>query len=90
MNLYHGYLPWVFCICSLILSCICEQILFIWKQNFFVCEQDFLISEIFFINSQGRIQRGGGTRGTGPPLKLNIETFDGNLVFILHFILTSS
>ena len=31
----------------------------------------------------------GKSRGTGPPLKLSIYTFDDNLVFILHFILTS-
>ena len=44
-------LPWVFCIRKRILFCICEQILFIWKQTFFICEQNFLVCEIFFINS---------------------------------------
>ena len=47
----RGFLPWVFCMCWGILFCICEQILFIWKQTFFICEQNFLICEIFFINS---------------------------------------
>ena len=47
----RGYLPWVFCIRKRILFCICEQILFIWKQTFFIYEQNFLICEIFFINS---------------------------------------
>ena len=45
------YLPWVFCIYKRILFCICEQILFIWRQTFFICVQNFLICEIFFINS---------------------------------------
>ena len=31
--------------------CICEQILFIWRQTFFIRVQNFLICEIFFINS---------------------------------------
>ena len=44
-------LPWVFCIRKRILFCICEQILFIWKQTVFIYEQNFLICEIFFINS---------------------------------------
>ena len=47
----RGYLPWVFCIRKRILFCICEQILFIWKQTFFICDQNFLICKIFFINS---------------------------------------
>ena len=53
-------LPWLFatsicrgffCIYKRILFCICEQILFIWRQTFFICVQNFLICEIFFINS---------------------------------------
>ena len=40
-----------FCIYKRILFCICEQILFIWKQTFFICEQNVLICEIFSINS---------------------------------------
>ena len=32
----RGYLPWVFCICKQILCCICEKILFIRKQIFFI------------------------------------------------------
>ena len=47
----RGDLPWVFCIYKRILFCICEQILFIWRQTFFICVQNFLICEIFFINS---------------------------------------
>ena len=47
----RGNLPWVFCIYKQILFCICEQILFIWRQTFFICVQNFLICEIFFINS---------------------------------------
>ena len=47
----RGYLQWVFCIYKRILFCICEQILFIWRQTFFICVQNFLICEIFFINS---------------------------------------
>ena len=56
-GIYHGYLArgfaigicrenlsWFFGICKQILFRICEQILFIWKQIFF-------IREIFFINS---------------------------------------
>ena len=46
-----GYLPWVFCILKRVSFCMCEQILFKWKQIFFICEQDCLICEIFFINS---------------------------------------
>ena len=38
-----GYLPWVFCIHKQIIFYICEQILLIWKQTFFICEQNFLI-----------------------------------------------
>ena len=47
----RGYLPWVFCIHKPILFCICEQILFIWKQTFFICEQTFLICvwQCFFL-----------------------------------------
>ena len=49
-------LPWLFavgffCIYKRILFCICEQILFTWRQTFFICVQKFLICEIFFINS---------------------------------------
>ena len=44
-------LPWVFCLYKRILFCICEQILFIWRQTFFICVQKFLIWEIFFIKS---------------------------------------
>ena len=44
-------LPWVLCIYKRILFCIYEQILFIWRQTFFICVQNFLICEIFFINS---------------------------------------
>ena len=51
VRICRGYLPWVFCIRKRILFCICEQILFIWKQTFFICEQNFLICEIFFIDS---------------------------------------
>ena len=40
-----------FCIYKRILFCICEQILFTWRQTFFICVQKFLICEIFFINS---------------------------------------
>ena len=46
-----GCLPWVFCILKRISFCMCEQILFKWKQIFFICEQNCLICEIFFINS---------------------------------------
>ena len=48
--IFCGYLPWGFCKCRQILLCICEQILFIWKQTFFRCERNFFIYEIFFIN----------------------------------------
>ena len=51
LRICRGYLPWVFCIYKRILFCICEQILFIWRQTFFICVQNFLICEIFFINS---------------------------------------
>ena len=44
-------LPWVLCIYKRILFCIYEQILFIWRQTFFICVQNFLICDIFFINS---------------------------------------
>ena len=44
-------LPWVLCIYKRILFCIYEQILFMWRQTFFICVQTFLICEIFFINS---------------------------------------
>ena len=48
-------LPWllavVFCIYKRILFCACEQMLFIWRQTFFICVQNFLICEIFFVNS---------------------------------------
>ena len=44
-------LRWVFCMCKRIPFCICEQILFLWKQTFFICDQNFLIREILFINS---------------------------------------
>ena len=47
----RGYFPWVFCIYKSILFCICEQILFIWRQTFLLCVQNFLICQIFFINS---------------------------------------
>ena len=47
----RGYLPWVFCIRKRLTFCMCEQILFTWKQTFFICEQNFLICEIFFINN---------------------------------------
>ena len=47
----RGYLPWVFCIRKRILFWICDQILLIWKQAFFICEQKVLTCEIFFINS---------------------------------------
>ena len=40
-----------FCPYKGILFCICEQILFIWRQTFFICVQKILICEIFFINS---------------------------------------
>ena len=46
-----GCLPWVFCILKRISFCMCEQILFKWKQIFLICEQNCLICEIFFINS---------------------------------------
>ena len=51
VRICHGYLPRVFCIYKRILFCICEQMLFIWRQTFFICVQNFLICEIFFINS---------------------------------------
>ena len=51
VRICRGYWPWVFCIRKRILFCVCEQILFIWKQTFFICEQNFLICEILFINS---------------------------------------
>ena len=51
VRICRGYLPWVYRIGKRILFCICEEILFIWKQTFFICEQNFLIYEIFFINS---------------------------------------
>ena len=44
-------LPWGFFIYKKILFCICEQILFMWRQTFFICVQNFLICEIFFISS---------------------------------------
>ena len=49
--IFRENLPWIFCIYKQILFCICEQILFIWRQTFFICVQNFLICEIFFINS---------------------------------------
>ena len=51
LTICRGYLPSVFCIYKGVLFCICEQILFIWRQTFFICVQNFLICEIFFINS---------------------------------------
>ena len=51
VGICRGYFPWVFCIYKSILFCICEQILFIWRQTFFICVQNFLICQIFFINS---------------------------------------
>ena len=51
LRICHGYLPWVFCIYKRILFCACEQMLFIWRQTFFICVQNFLICEIFFVNS---------------------------------------
>ena len=44
-------LPRIFCIYKRILFCICEQVLFIWRQIFLICVQNFLICEIFFINT---------------------------------------
>ena len=43
----RGHLPWVFCIGKQILFCIYEQILFIWKQTFFIFKQNFIKSVSF-------------------------------------------
>ena len=64
LRICRGYLPWVFCIYKRILFCICEQILFIWRQTFFICVQNFLICEIFFINSASSCYCRGSN---GPP-----------------------
>ena len=61
-------LPWGFCIYKRILFCICEQILFIWRQTFFICVQNFLICEIFFINSASSCYCRGSY---GPPYLLS-------------------
>ena len=70
-------LPWLFaasicrgffCIYKRILFCICEQILFIWRQTFFICVQNFLICEIFFINSASSCYCRGSY---GPPYLLS-------------------
>ena len=60
----RSYFPWVFCIYKSILFCICEQILFIWRQTFFICVQNFLICQIFFINSSSSCYCRGSY---GPP-----------------------
>ena len=49
-------LPWLFSVGFLYIQgnpffCISEQILFIWRQTFFIRVQNFLICQIFFINS---------------------------------------
>ena len=41
LRICRGYLLWVFCIYKRILFCICEQILFIWRQTFFICVKTF-------------------------------------------------
>ena len=64
LRICRGYLPWVFCIYKRILFCICEKILFIWKQTIFTCVQNFLICEIFFINSASSCYCRGSN---GPP-----------------------
>ena len=70
-------LPWLFavriclgffCIYKRILFCICEQILFIWRQTFFICVQNLLICEIFFINSASSCYCRGSY---GPPYLLS-------------------
>ena len=57
-----------FCIYKRILFCICEQILFIWRQTFFICVQNLLICEIFFINSASSCYCRGSY---GPPYLLS-------------------
>ena len=52
MGICHRNLPWLFavgCVCTRILFCICEQILFICKQTFFICEQIFLFVKFSFL-----------------------------------------
>ena len=68
LTICRGYLPSVFCIYKGVLFCICEQILFIWRQTFFICVQNFLICEIFFINSASSCYCRGSY---GPPYLLS-------------------